>query len=914
MAFGSGGFKSEWSSLTRLDEKQAYADGYKKIYDQTQDHQKASAAGSEALAAFRASKPAETEKPAEVKQTMQNPFNSRAIFGRQVQMPFTSNRAKSQVTDEDRTAAAWQKSELSGKAYFDSLDEAGKKSYAPVYEQALAGGMSHIDAMAAAQQANEKAQEKLKQAADRKILMENASEDVNSVMGVSAFKRMSTEDQDAVLQGWSNGGGVDGIYRALKEIGAQDKYSIYEGWNRSGEGFTFREPETAEPQRSAAEINAELEGLDETITQRALDRGMSGDIDDETLDSLMNDSEKQRRATLLAELEQAEAAEAAADKSGAYSKPEKPDTSEIVAQITALYKQLDETELAMEQQGKTRQLTARRNAIGNEIEKLEQQRDSLNAKYEAPLQQSQDELLKQLDQIANPYGKLDYAGADLVRGTTQTALNALAKGWHKTGADALLGLAYGAEQIEKAVGLSDAVSGYLRRGEKFYRSMQKLAEADIQKGNETALQGVTKVMALLTDEKTALEAGDDAKAVVDWISDHVVVGTFENIGHMMPGLFLDVMSGGITGVADVVRIADEAAGAWGGRTLIQQLAGGIQAAMSNPGFGATFAGEYFGNLAEAIDAGEQPTGTDMVWNMAGSFISALIEYGGGDVASGFQAVLMDELSGLKGFVHSEIGESVEEVTQEFTKRVSENIAYALQNGGQMKYELYNDGEPGTALINLAEIWETCWQTWISTAGMSGVHYVAGTLANGIVKVNRGEELTQDDRLFDNVIVIPMTKDFKSRITNVAGAVGPKTERSRLRGAIRDGRSMAYGGTLRWSVHSRKLIYLQSDSGKFDEYDEIRAVAKHEFGHVLGLGDLYESAPDHLPGVDQGTYRELDGYSVGEKAYNLVMCDHFGPVSNNDIEMIVLAFRENRAQLYQPDRVRKHISKALGKGN
>lgn len=90
--------------------------------------------------------------------------------------------------------------------------------------------------------------------------------------------------------------------------------------------------------------------------------------------------------------------------------------------------------------------------------------------------------------------------------------------------------------------------------------------------------------------------------------------------------------------------------------------------------------------------------------------------------------------------------------------------------------------------------------------------------------------------------------------------------------------------------------------------------RHEFGHVLGLGDLYASAVDDLPGVEQGTYPELDSYVITGKRYNLVMCDHYGPISNNDIEMVLLAFRDNKPQLYQPDKLYGVISDALGKGN
>ena len=92
------------------------------------------------------------------------------------------------------------------------------------------------------------------------------------------------------------------------------------------------------------------------------------------------------------------------------------------------------------------------------------------------------------------------------------------------------------------------------------------------------------------------------------------------------------------------------------------------------------------------------------------------------------------------------------------------------------------------------------------------------------------------------------------------------------------------------------------------------VTKHEFGHALGLGDLYASAVDSLSGVEKGTYAELDSYVINDKFYNLVMCDHHGPISNNDIEMVILAFRENKMQLFQPSRLKGKISSALGKGN
>ena len=143
-------------------------------------------------------------------------------------------------------------------------------------------------------------------------------------------------------------------------------------------------------------------------------------------------------------------------------------------------------------------------------------------------------------------------------------------------------------------------------------------------------------------------------------------------------------------------------------------------------------------------------------------------------------------------------------------------------------------------------------------------------------------------------------------------IGQKEHKLQMKDLLEQKRSFAING-LKWRVNSRKFIYLQS-RGAFDDYEEIMHVAKHEFGHALGLGDLYASAVDALPGVEKGTYAELDSYAIKDRYYNLVMCDHHGPISNNDIEMVVLAYRENKMQLYQPRKLKDKISSALGKGN
>ena len=175
------------------------------------------------------------------------------------------------------------------------------------------------------------------------------------------------------------------------------------------------------------------------------------------------------------------------------------------------------------------------------------------------------------------------------------------------------------------------------------------------------------------------------------------------------------------------------------------------------------------------------------------------------------------------------------------------------------------------------------------------------------------DLTFEPRVFDNVAVVPVTEELGAKIRRISEAIGTKKSKERTASLIDDKRSFAASG-FKWTSRSRKFIYIQSEDGRFDDYEELKHVAKHEFGHALGLGDLYESGSDELVGVEKGTYRELDGFHVSDRFYNLVMCDHHGPISNNDIEMVVLAFRENRAQLYQPGRFKGVISQALGRGN
>ncbi len=176
------------------------------------------------------------------------------------------------------------------------------------------------------------------------------------------------------------------------------------------------------------------------------------------------------------------------------------------------------------------------------------------------------------------------------------------------------------------------------------------------------------------------------------------------------------------------------------------------------------------------------------------------------------------------------------------------------------------------------------------------------------------EVTEEPRCFDNVFILPITEDMRRDVLNIWGKFGNKTLTDRASKYFQSKRSAAGIGVTKWSVKTRKAIFLHSENNRFDDYEEIKHVAKHEFGHILGLGDLYWSPDDRLDGVEQGKYAEIDNYRIYDRFYNLVMCDHHAPVSNNDIEMVVLAFSKNRFQHFQPSKIKGEISEALGKGN
>lgn len=183
------------------------------------------------------------------------------------------------------------------------------------------------------------------------------------------------------------------------------------------------------------------------------------------------------------------------------------------------------------------------------------------------------------------------------------------------------------------------------------------------------------------------------------------------------------------------------------------------------------------------------------------------------------------------------------------------------------------------------------------------------------KVEIRIRITDEDRLFDNVTFMPCTESLEEMIGDAVKMLEhAETDfLKKSRHLLEHSAGAAYGG-LKWSVHSRKRVIIRSMSGLFSNHDYVMNITRHEFGHVLGIGDLYRDPGQKFTGIRPGRYYDLDPFYVADGKYDLVMCDVNGRISGNDIEMVILAFSENRMQLYQPGTRGGVISKALGRGN
>ena len=85
--------------------------------------------------------------------------------------------------------------------------------------------------------------------------------------------------------------------------------------------------------------------------------------------------------------------------------------------------------------------------------------------------------------------------------------------------------------------------------------------------------------------------------------------------------------------------------------------------------------------------------------------------------------------------------------------------------------------------------------------------------------------------------------------------------------------------------------------------------RHEFGHVLGLDDMYAEAADGRAGVKE-VYPDIEMLRIRGCIFNMVMCSVDAPVTFKEAEMALLAYRDGVIQRFQLRDGKGEISRAL----
>ena len=166
-----------------------------------------------------------------------------------------------------------------------------------------------------------------------------------------------------------------------------------------------------------------------------------------------------------------------------------------------------------------------------------------------------------------------------------------------------------------------------------------------------------------------------------------------------------------------------------------------------------------------------------------------------------------------------------------------------------------------------------------------------------------------EKITDSVVVFGFNHEMSKHLIDTYG----KLNIQKAKKFFEQDRSFAAARfpIIGWKSYLPRLVYMLP--GTLEDFEYARVVARHEFGHILGIGDLYQDTEIGLQGVDETKYIDIEKYYIGDNVFDMVMCNA-GTVRDNDIEMVLLAFQTNKFQNYQKMKKNDKISEALGKGN
>lgn len=138
----------------------------------------------------------------------------------------------------------------------------------------------------------------------------------------------------------------------------------------------------------------------------------------------------------------------------------------------------------------------------------------------------------------------------------------------------------------------------------------------------------------------------------------------------------------------------------------------------------------------------------------------------------------------------------------------------------------------------------------------------------------------------------------------------------------------YEDFLGWNTNCKKIITIytndcynamhqdknvsECDKNEERQYDiaQYSGAAAHEFGHAFGLADMYDDAycnHGYEPiSNDELEYDKSSSFIPVGKGIMMIS----GEAVTNDIEMILLAFCENKKQFYVPFGISQKVSKAI----